>query len=188
MRRHAGVALILAVLLAGCGSDEDQGGDELSAEAQWADGVCSARSELNTSLRALNDSIQFDSGSDADSLEQAQTEVSERLDAVRQSTADLRDAIRDAPAGLDGALADAQQQLSTSSDDVRTSVDGLAQAASDMADAQTVRQFTSASAAALTALTAAGNAVSGLADDVRGYARSADDAVQQAFDEAPSCQ
>jgi hypothetical protein len=187
MRRHAGVALFLAVLLVGCGGEDDAGGDELSAEAQWADGVCSARSELNTSLRALNDSIQFDSGSDADSLEQAQTEVAERLDAVRQSATDLRDAIRDAPAGLDGALADAQQDLSTSADDVRTSVDGIGQAATDMADAQTVRQFTAAASGALTAVTATGNAVGGLADDIAGYARSADDAVQQAFDEAPSC-
>ncbi|RIQ21812.1 hypothetical protein [Jiangella rhizosphaerae] len=180
MRWPGTAALVVSVLLvAGCS-------EEASEEEQWADGVCSAWTELAADLRGLSAGLDVDSLS-RESLEGLRTEVEDRVDAVRASAQDLVDAIADAPEGADEPVEDAQQELGDDAADVRAGLDAVGQALQELGGAATGEEVTGALSEAQTALTHTGQALSTLGETVAGYLAAADDTLRQAFDDAQSC-
>jgi uncharacterized phage infection (PIP) family protein YhgE len=173
--------LLLAVPLAACGSDE------LSPEAQWADGVCSARAEVSDSVDALKDALTFDASAGLAGLPDAKTQIADAAQSLEQSVADLRTAIDDQPDGVDTEVADAKSALTQSADAVRDSIDTAKQAVSQVGSAGGVQEFVAALGAAATTLAGAGEAVTALADQLRSYRDSASSTVKQAFEDAPAC-
>jgi chromosome segregation ATPase len=182
-RTPLALALAAALFAAACSS----GSDELSADAQWADGICTARADLDQSVAALNDSLSFESGSGS-SLEQAQTQVTDRVEAVRTSAADLKAAIEDVPADAESEIAAAQQELQTASADVQESLTAVGAALTAASSAGSAGDFITALAQVATAASATKNAVTQLADDLSGFRESGNEQVKQAFADAPSCQ
>lgn len=181
-------ALILPVCLAlgltaltGCGSDE------LSPEAQWADGVCSARTELSDSVDALKDALTFDVSAGLAGLQDTKAEITDAAESVQQSATDLRTAINDQPDGVDAEVADAKNALTQSADTVKDSIEATAQAVSEAGSAAGVQEFVTALGAAATTLASTGAAVTALADQLRSYRDSASSTVKQAFEDAPAC-
>lgn len=169
------------VLVAGCSDDEP------SPTTSWADGVCSARSELSTDISGLTDGLSLDSLS-PESLQSLETELQDRIAAIRASAQNLADAITDTPDGADQAVEDAQQELSTDADDVRAGLDSVEQAFQGLSDASSGEDVTAVLSDAQAGLTATGQALTSLGDTVDGYASAADDTLQQAFDDAQSCE
>jgi TolA-binding protein len=175
------LALALTVVLAaGCS-------DDASPTTGWADGVCSAWSELSADIRGLTDGLSLDSLSQ-ESLQNLQTELEDRLSAIQASAQNLADAITDTPEGAGQAVEDAQQELSTDADEVRAGLDTIGQAFQGLSAATSGEDVTAVLSDAQAGLTATGQALTSLDDTVRGYASAADDTLQQAFDDAQSCQ
>lgn len=143
---------------------------------------------MSGNLSALTDSVQFDSNSDTAALEEAQSELSDRVEAVQRSVSDLDAAVTDLPADADAAIADAQQELSASASDLEASIDALGAAFSDAVDADTTQQFATALTGGAAAIAASEHDLSTLTDRLTNNAESAQDTVQQAFQDAPSCQ
>lgn len=179
--RRGGPALVTAVLLlAGCGG-------ESSPETEWADGVCSAWSELSSDLRELTGGLGVDSLS-PEALAELRTEIEDRADAVGTSARNLADAIADTPEGAGQAVENARQELGDDADDVRAGLDSAARALQELASASSADAATGALSDAQAALTQTGQALSSFGDTVTGYVSSSDDALREAFDDAQSCQ
>lgn len=180
MRPRVLALALTVVLAAGCGEDD-------SPATQWADGVCSAWSELRTDVSGLTSGLSVDART-PEALESLRTEVEDRLAAIRASAQNLADAITDTPEGSDQAVEDARQELSDEADDVRAGLDAVGQALQGVAGATSREDVTTALSGAQAALTETGQALTSLADTAGGYASAADDTLQQAFDDARSCQ
>ncbi|MBB5788971.1 hypothetical protein [Jiangella mangrovi] len=180
MRPRVLALALTVVLAAGCSGDD-------SPTTQWADGVCSAWSELRTNVSGLTSGLSLDALT-PEALESLRTEVEDRLSALQASAENLADAIRDTPEGADQAVEDAQQEMSSDADDVRAGLDSVGQALQGVANATSAQDVTAALDDAQAGLTATGQALTTLGDTVGGYASAADDTLQQAFDEAQSCQ
>lgn len=176
-------ALAVAALVAGCSS----GSEELSAEAQWADGICTARADLSQSVGELNDSLTFTPGSGT-ALEDAKTQVADRLDAVKTSAAGLKSAIDDVPADTQSEITATQQQLSNDIAGIELSLNAVGTAAQSAASAGSPADFITALAEVGTAASATKTAVTQFADQLSGFAESGSEQLQQAFGEAPACQ
>ena len=174
---------VAGILLAGCGD-----GDELSPEAEWADGVCSAWDDLTGEVDALRDSLELDSSNESASPGQVLSNVEEQLRELADSASDLGSAITDTPDNVDEVVDSAREDLSASADAVQQSIGMAADAFAAVTAATTPQEISSAVADATTALTAVGQALSGLGSDVESNASATADALRQAFDEAPSCQ
>jgi methyl-accepting chemotaxis protein len=173
------------LVVAGCG-DRD-GAETLSADAKWADGVCQAADDVSVSFSGLTDALDVDVES-TDSIEQAQTEISDAIDELRQSVSDLAHAVTELPADADSAISSAEQDLSSGADELQTSVEDLGDALSTAVEAEDAQHFIAALTDSAAALAVTEDAISTLASDISGYSESADEALQQAFDDAPSCQ
>jgi uncharacterized phage infection (PIP) family protein YhgE len=175
------LALALTVVLAaGCSGDD-------SPATQWADGVCSAWSELRTDVSGLTTGLRLDALT-PEALESLRTEIEDRLAAVQASAQNLAEAIADTPEGADQAVEDAQQELSDEADDVRAGLNSVGQALQGIAGATSSQDITTALSDAQAGLTETGQALTSFADTAGGYASAADDTLQQAFDDAQSCQ
>lgn len=161
--------------------------DDSSPTTQWADGVCSAWSELRNDVSGLTEGLNLDSLS-PEALDSLRTEIEDRLSAIQASAQNLADAITDTPEGADQAVQDAEQQMSDEADDVRAGLDSVGQALQGVAGATSAAEVTSALSDAQAGLTQTGQALTTLGDTVGGYASAADDTLQQAFDDAQSCQ
>jgi hypothetical protein len=186
MTRRIAVLPLAALLAAGLLTACEESSEDLAAGVQWADGVCSARSDLSEAVSALNDSLTFDPAQ-ASSLDQAKTQVQDRVDAVRQAGADLKAAVADVPDGVDADVAAAQEDLTTEAADVTESVTAVGDALSTATSATSAGEFATALAAAGVAAAAAKNAVGEFADTVQGYGSSSSSALKDAFNEAPAC-
>jgi lipopolysaccharide biosynthesis regulator YciM len=186
-RLTVGVATLFLVL-AGCGGDGDDAGTS-SAETEWADSVCRAADDVSSSLSGLTDAIDVDSGSSVgEAMDQIQSDLSDRADAVQQSVADLSDVVTELPTDVDAAINSAEEDLSSDAEALSSSVESLSGAVSKAADAGDAEEFTTALTESSAELAATQDALGTLADDIEGYAQSSEEAVRQAFEEAPSCQ
>lgn len=171
---------LTVVLAAGCSESE-------SPTTQWADGVCSAWSELSADVSGLTEGLSLPNLSQ-ESRDSLRTEIEDRLTAVRASAQNLADAVTDTPEGAGQAVEDARQELGDEADDVRAGLESVGQAFQGLSDASESQDLTAALSAAQAGLTATGQALTALGDTVGEYASTADDTLRQAFDDAPSCQ
>ncbi|TDC52898.1 hypothetical protein E1212_07070 [Jiangella ureilytica] len=180
MRPRLLVLVLTVVLATGCAEDD-------SPATQWADGVCSAWSELRTDVSGLTSGLSLDAVT-PEALDSLRSELEDRLAAIRAGAQNLADAIADTPDGADQAVEDAQQELSGQTDEVRAGLDAVGQALQGVSGATSGEDVTTALSDAQAGLSETGQALTALGDTVGGYASAADDTLQQAFDDARSCQ
>jgi hypothetical protein len=153
----------------------------------WADGVCTASTQLETSLRAATSSLQIQPGAAGTAIDQAKAQASERGAAVKQDAAGLRTAIAAVPAEAGESVAAARQELGTASDRASTAVDQLSAKAQQLSAAQTRAETVSAVASLGAALAATATGVAGYLDALRQTTASRDPVVRDAFATAPAC-
>src|SRR5262245_11415753 len=163
-RLAVGVAIGVLVL-AGCGGDDDEEAS-LSADAQWADNVCKAADDVTSSLSGLIDEVKFDTNSSDSALEQAETELADRVDTVKQSASDLTDAVTDLPDGTSDAISSAEDDLSKDAQNFSTSVENLGSALSSAANSSGAQEFATAMAAASATIVTAKDSLKSLTDAI----------------------
>jgi hypothetical protein len=190
------VALCSAVLLAACGNAETPSGSASAgptttptqaAAVTWADGVCSASTDLRDSVRA-GESLQFDPSSSSTSLDQAKAQVRDRVTTVQQSAAALASALSAVPPGADPALTAAQQQLQTAAGRAQAATEQLGAAADQVAAADTATEVAAGLVALKAALTGTANDLATYLESLRATVTSGEDALRSAFGGAPACQ
>src|SRR5262245_5848986 len=183
-RLAVGVAIAVLVLTA-CGGDEEASQSE---ETAWANDVCQGADQVSSSISGLTDSIKIDSGSGTSALQQAQTELTNRVNTVQEDIGDLGDTITDLPDNTNDAITQASDQLNDDAQQLSDSVSDLTGATQKAADATDAQAFTAAIAEATSSLSATKDALGSLTDNLSSYLTSADDALKQAFNDAPACQ
>jgi hypothetical protein len=194
-RRFAAVALLAGALLAGC--SDTGGGSSPTAQASgdadagvvaWADGVCTATTDLEAAVQEVSTGLQVDPTASGEALDRARTEVAERVGAVRVAADDLRAAVSTSPPGvLSKELAAAQDELSATADRAHAAVEELAAQGAALADAGTPAGTAAALTAAGGALAAVGTGVQTYLASLRESADSQDPVLREAFAEAPAC-
>jgi hypothetical protein len=196
--------LSVAALLAGCSESPDgEPAAETSATGTpgatgdapdagvvtWADGVCSATTDLEAAVQQVTAALQVDPAASDTALDQAKAQVAERVGAVRVAVDDVRSAISTSPPGVvNEQLTAAGQQLSATADRARTAADQLQAQGQALADAQTPAETASALAAAGAALAAARAGIQAHVAALRDTAQSRDPVIRDAFAAAPACE
>jgi hypothetical protein len=135
------VTAVVAFAAAGCGSDDKSGGSPTSS---WANDLCSAFGDWESSLEATGDQLKNGQISRA-TLEQAATEVS---DANEKLGDDLRD-LGKPPTEVATEAKDAADQLAA---DLKTESDKIREAASDVSSTQDALNAVSVASGALSAM------------------------------------
>ena len=120
MRRLTSFALVLvlAVLAAGCGSDEPE------SAADWANGVCSAITTWKSSVTSSADSLK--SGNlTQDSLKSAGDDVQSATDTLESDLKDLGKPDTEAGQQAQDSIDQLSSDLTTDTDSIKTAVDGV---------------------------------------------------------------
>lgn len=197
------IAMLASVAIAGCSStsDESTAGDDTSgtpaasssapasagaSTVQWAEGVCSAAAQLQTSLDALGGNLTLDLGS-GDALAQLKDQVGAQVQEITSDVAQLSDAVTAVPADASPEVQAAADQIRNDRQAVGDAVDGLQASAAEIASAENVRAGATAVAATAGQLATASSAATTLFSDLGDLASTGSGAVQSAFAAAPSC-
>jgi hypothetical protein len=163
------VALVAAVLVAGCGGD-----DENSATA-WADDVCSAATTWRESITSTADSLRGGNLSE-DSLNSA-------VDDLKSATSDFVDDVRGLGAPDTESGEQAKESLDQLADDADENLSAIESAVDDVSGPSGVVQ----------AMTAIGTAISTMASQVSSTVTELKQLdvggeLETAFNEADSCE
>jgi hypothetical protein len=190
------VTVSAAVLLGGC-SDADPAPQSpavasapmpaADAGVTWAGGVCSASTDLRTSVAGVGDAVKVDPSASATSLDSVRMQVRDSVTAVQRSAASLDSALSAVPEGADAELATAQQQLRTASRQAQDSVDQLGAAAEQVANAGSAAELAADLPPLKAALTAAADDLAAYGASLRGTINGGEQAVRNAFGAAPAC-
>jgi uncharacterized protein YoxC len=169
VRRQLPVALVVAALAAGCGSDEPP------TPAEWADGVCSAISTWKDSLASAAEPIKSGDISE-DSLQTAADDVESATDTLESDLNDLE------KPNLEAGQ-QAQDQIDQLASDLQTDVDTIQSAVNDVSDVSGVAAAaTTVTTTLATMQTQASSTVTSLQQvDATGE-------LKTAFEQADSCQ
>jgi predicted nucleic acid-binding Zn-ribbon protein len=178
------ISLVLG--LAACSSDDGASTPEASAGASWAGGVCSAMTDLETSLKALGQGLDVSVGS-GDDVEQLKTQVGEQVDAVKADLDALASAASDVPADASSDVTAEASELQTQRADLEASVGDVEAAISAVADADSAPALATSVASATTAVRTANDDLVAYVSSLESAASSGADSVQAAFDQAPEC-
>jgi methyl-accepting chemotaxis protein len=178
-----GTVLLASTMLSACGSDTTDTAP-LSANAQWADGVCGAYADLESAVSALGDPLPESTGPIADRVTAAKDAIQGRVDTVQVSVAGLTAAVTDVPPEADTSLQTARDNLKTAVDDVRPEISEAQTALQAAVENPSVESISALATAATTLATKAGEAAQQGKDSLS----QAKGAAQTAFKEAPACQ
>jgi hypothetical protein len=170
-RLSAVLVLSAAVLVAGCGGDDDS---ETSSATEWADGVCSAVTSWTESLTSATQSLT-DGGLSQDGLETA-------VDDVKDATSSLVDDLKDLGAPDTEAGQQAKESLDTLGDELSEEVDKIESAAEDASGASGVLSAVSTISGTLVAM---GNQVSSTFNELEQLDAAGE--LEDAFEQAESC-
>jgi len=186
MTRLAAWMAIGVLALAACGG----GGDEASQseESNWANDVCQGADQVTTSISGLTDSLQINPNSSSSALEQAQTEMTDRVNTVQQSISDLTGTITNLPDNTSDAVTSAEDQLSNDASQLNDSVSDLTGAVTKAADATNAQAFTAALAEATSSLASTKDALTSLTNSIGSFLDSSQESLKNAFNDAPACQ
>ncbi|GAA3383603.1 hypothetical protein GCM10020369_10080 [Cryptosporangium minutisporangium] len=178
-----------ALLLSGCGESTTPSETEPSTTAAvaWADGVCAASADLRASVRS-GQTLQLAPAGSRASLDEARTQVRDRVAETRQSAAALNTAVTAVPPEAGAEVEEAQRQLAAQADDVRMEVDQLGTAADEVAAANSARAMGTALVGVKNALSDAAREVTALVGLLRDTTTGAGQSVRDAFGAAPACQ
>jgi hypothetical protein len=172
MRRIAFALVLvvaLAVLAAGCGGDDSDGGDEAVAPATWASGFCDALKTFTTSISEAGSGLTGGGLPSSD-------EIIEVIDNAASAASTFADDLRalgkpDVPSGeeIQSELETAADEAGQTFEDVKDEVDDEIDSAADVATVAAA--ITTAAQTALTGIQAATNRLQEL--DVEGALTSA---------------
>ena len=163
-------AATLALVAAGCGSDEP----EVSATTQWAGDLCTAVDTWRDDISSVAASIT--SNPTRDGLEDA-------ADEAKESTEALIDTLRGLGAPETESGEDAQAALDTLSDELESDLDEIEEATEDVSDVQGLIDAASQVSTAVSSIT---SSVSTAFGDL-GALSDVGDELQDAFAEAEAC-
>jgi hypothetical protein len=185
-----------AVLLVGCGNTDSAQQSPSVASAPsaapdagvtWADGVCSASSDLRTSVAGVGAALKVDRSPSAGSLASLRTEVRDSVTAVQQSAASLDSALSAVPQGADARLTTAQQQLQTAAQQAHAAIDELGTAAGQVTNAGSASELAAGLRPLRAALTGTADALAAYFTSLQGMVNGGEQAVRDAFGGAPAC-
>lgn len=163
-------------------------GDATTDGTAWAGGVCTAADELQGSVDALGSSLQVDITGEGDALTQLREQLTGQAQAVREDASALAAAVADLPAGAsDPDLLAARDDLEQSRDDLQGAVDDLSASIDALATATGAAELATGVAQVTTDFVAARAALTAFAASVQQVAEAGDEAVREAFDQAPAC-
>lgn len=190
----AAVVTAGVLALAACGSgtsSEPTTAPATSAAAlddttAWADGICTSLADVRTAVDGIGEGLQINPLDGSGALDDAKSQISTQVDAVRAAVDDVRAAVADAPD--DPEVQAAKAELEDSLDALQAAQDDLATQAGAAASADSVTAFVAAAAGALTAVQSAGSAISDVYTTATGGASEARGEVRTAFESAPACQ
>jgi hypothetical protein len=165
------VLVALAFLVAGCGSD----GNEGSAEMEWADGFCTALETWTTSLTSIGDTLKDEENLSAAKIEQAAGDFSAANDRLAGDV----EALGRPPETAGPEARAAVQSLSNSLEAQAAQIEAATQGLSSPQDV-------------LQAVTAVSGAVVAMSADISATlteleSLDAKEEWQQAFEDAPAC-
>jgi signal transduction histidine kinase len=194
--RSFSLAVVTAgvLALAACGSgtsSEPTTAPATSAEAlddttAWADGICTSLVDVRTAVDGIGEGLQINPLDGSGALDDAKSQISTQVDAVRAAVADVRAAVADAPD--DPEVQAAKAELVDALDALDAAQAELATQAEAAASADSVAAFVAAAAGAVTALQGAGSAISDVYSTATGGASEVRGEVRGAFESAPACQ
>jgi hypothetical protein len=165
-----GAVLCVAVVAAGCGSDETSA---TPSTTEWADGVCSALTTWKDAIAGVPDTLKNDPSKSG--LDQAAGDVKDATDAL---ASDLKGLGRpDTEAGQS-----AQDTISTLADELSTGADAIETA---VGDASGVSGVVQAASAIGTTLTTMGSQLSSAFSDLE--ALDGGEELKDSFEQAESC-
>jgi methyl-accepting chemotaxis protein len=127
MRRLVVSSLLAVSLLAGCGGDDEGGGE---ATTDWANGVCEAVATWGDSVRSTGESLRS-GATNADDLREA-------VDEFEQATRTFVDDLRNLGTPDTDAGEQAQEELEELADDVDENVSKMKDAADEASGASGV--------------------------------------------------
>ncbi len=169
------LVLALAALAAGCGRDDDGGGDEAVEPTSWASGFCDALKTFTTGISEAGTGLAGDGLPSGDEIVEA---IDNAADAATTFADDLRAHGRpDVPSGeeIQSELETAAQEAGETFDSVKDEVDGDIDSATDVA--VVAGAIAEAAQTALTGIQAATNRLQEL--DVEGTLTSALQSVEE---------
>ncbi|HUV48624.1 MAG TPA: hypothetical protein VMX11_06565 [Actinomycetes bacterium] len=178
------VALVFG--LAACSSDGGAGTPEASAGASWAGGVCSAMTDLESSLDELGEGLDISLGS-GDAVDQLKAQVGEQADSVQADLEALAAAASDVPDDAGDDIRAEAADLEAQRADLEASVVPVETAAAAVADASSVSELATSVAAASSAVQVAVDDFTAYAASLESAAASDAESVKAAFGDAPEC-
>ncbi|GID93790.1 hypothetical protein ACFQFC_07120 [Amorphoplanes digitatis] len=187
------LTLSSAVLLAACGDSDSpstngSAGPETTSDATvaWANGVCTASTELDASVQSAGDKIRAVDASTAP--DEVRSQVKSSVTEVQDAAANLARILAGKPGGVVPETAQAQEDLLVAGAAAQSSVDKLNSASDQVGDAKTPEELTSSLAGLKTAATEAATGLAAYREAVRNVAVGSAEAVKYAFQAAPACQ
>jgi hypothetical protein len=189
------LSLSSAVLLVGCGDSESPSTNGTSSPAStpdatvaWANGVCTASTELQASLRSADEAIKAGASSAPNAPDSVKAEVKDSVAEVHDSAANLARILSGVPGGVVPQTAQAQEQLLTAGKQAQESTDRVEAAGDKVAGASTAEELTSSVEGLKTAAETAAADLTVYLEAVRGVVAGSAEAVRYAFESAPACQ
>ena len=181
-----GAGAAMALGLAAC-SGNASSSPTLSAEAQWADSVCTSAPGVQSSLTELGQDLSFNPSAGDSALDQMKATLTEQAEQVKSSVEGLQSAVAAAPVDAQGAT-QLQTDLSNAQTSLQQAVQAAATAVQAAADSTTTQEFVTQSAAALLSLKAAESSAKSFASSLTTATSGASSELTAAFNEAPACQ
>lgn len=178
-----GTVLLASTMLSACGSDTADTAP-LSANAQWADGVCGAYADLESAVSALGDPLPESTGPIVDRVAATKDVIEGRVEAVKTAASGLTTAVTDVPPEADVNLQTVRDNLKSAVDEAQPALEDAEAALKSAVENPSVESISALATAATTLATKAGDAAQQGKDSLS----EAKGAAQTAFKEAPACQ
>ena len=177
--RRARIVLVasvsaLALAATGCGGD-DSSSSEATAADEWAEGLCTAVTDLRTSLQEVVDEVTNVSSFSSDTIDEARDDVRAATETFRDDVGDLGTPDTESGEEAKQAVDDFSSTLESESQDIESTIDGI----SGLSDLPSAAQDASASLASVYA------ALSTMLASIR--TGDAQDELETAFENAEAC-
>ncbi|MEU4222484.1 hypothetical protein [Actinoplanes sp. NPDC026623] len=188
------LSLSSALLLVACGDSDTPSTNGTTSPAAtsdatvaWANAVCTASTQLQTSVQSAGEAIRSGASSAGTSPDSVKDQVKDSVAEVKDSAANLTRTVSGLPGGVEPQTAQAQEQLLTAGKQAQDSADQVSAAGDQVQAAKTAEEVTASVAALKTAADKAATDLTGYFDAVRGVITGSAEAVKYAFEAAPAC-
>ena len=190
----AATALIVALVSAGCGSDEAADATAPSpsptptpTSVVWAGQVCEDRDNLSAAVSALGSNLSYDVTSDRSALEQIDRQLRVQVLSVADAANRVGTTLAGAPVDFVAAN-DLVVSVTKAKDDASEAIDATTASLDAMMSAGDILTGVAEAGKALVGAKAAFEAAQALVTTVTDATSTASGELQEAFDAAPQCQ